>query len=58
MAHDEANRVAMRAAAETVEKALAVIDGEASALLVVEGTQPDMLAAPFLQRNRAADHFA
>ena len=56
-AHREADDVAMRAAAEAVEEALVVVDGEGRRLLVMERAQAGMLAALADQAHAPADHF-
>ena len=40
-----------------MEEALLVVDGERGRLLLVEGRQPDELAALLAQLHAAADHF-
>src|SRR5690606_36352047 len=53
--HHEADGVAVRPAAEAVVEALLVADGEGRRLLVVEGAEAGMFAAPADQPHLAAD---
>ena len=55
-AHDEADHVAMRPAAEAMEKALLFVDGEAGRFLVMERAQSGILAALAHQAHAPADH--
>jgi hypothetical protein len=43
-------------AAEAVKKALVFVDRERGRLLVVEGTEGDVLATPLDETDAAADH--
>ena len=54
--HDEADDVAMRAAAEAVEEALVLVDREGGRLLVVERAEAGMLAPAPHQLHPAGDH--
>src|SRR5205085_5139230 len=54
-AHEIADRIAMRAAAEAMKEAFVLDDVKGWSLLVVEGTQPGMLAALARQPHPPAD---
>ena len=54
--HDEADDVAVRAAAEAMEEALVLADGEGRALFVVERAKPRVFAAAFDQLDAARHH--
>ena len=58
VAHDEADDVAMGAAAEAVEKPLVVVHREGGGFLVVEGAEADMLAAAPREADAASRPFA
>jgi len=57
MAHHKSNDISMLAAAETMEKALVVIDREAWGFLVVKWTASDEFAASSDQLDPFADDF-
>ena len=54
--HDEAENVAVLAGGEIVEEAFLIVDRERGRLLLVEGRQPDELAALLAQLHAAANH--
>src|SRR5579883_251213 len=54
--HDEADDVAMRAAAEAMEEALVLDDVEGGRLLLVEGAEADEVAAALRQPDPTPDH--